>query len=235
FLLSSGWHETSVTIRLPQTGVEHVSEDEAPEFEVTGFYHHNILNMIVSAFQNISFLDYHLKGFQEMWDPGDGHLAEQVYGEVYTSEKYLEIEDELHPEPDCDGLETVVVSCMYYSDSTHLTSFGTAALWLIYLLFGLLSKCVHAQPTSGTAHHLVYMPSLPGYIRDVYKQYFNKPASLGILTFLKQELIHAIWKKLLTAEFLKAYTYGIVILCVDNIQWYIYPRFFLYSADYPEK
>ncbi len=100
--------------------------------------------MIVSAFQDTSFLDYHLKGFQEMWDPGDGHPVEQVYGEVYTSEKYLEMEDELHPEPDPDGLETVVVPCMYYSDSTHLTSFGTAALWPIYLLFGLLSKYVRA-------------------------------------------------------------------------------------------
>ncbi|SJL18057.1 uncharacterized protein ARMOST_21629 [Armillaria ostoyae] len=185
FSLSGDWHETLVTIRLPQTGVKHVSEEEAPKFEVTGIYHCNILDIIVSAFQDTSFLDYHLKGFQEMWDPGDGHPVERVYGEVYTSEKYLEMEDELHPEPDPDSLETVIVPCMYYSDSTHLSSFGTAALWPIYLLFGLLSKYVRAQPTSGAAHHLVYMPSLPDCIQDAYKQHFNKPASLGILTFLK--------------------------------------------------
>lgn len=160
FSLSGGWHETSVKIRLPQTGVKHVSEEEAPEFEVTGVYHCNILDMIVSAFQDTSFLDYHLKGFEEMWDPGDGHPVERVYSEVYTSERYLEMEEELHPEPDPDGLETVIVPCMYYSNSTHLTSFGTAALWPIYLLFGLLSKYVRARPTSGAIHHLVYMPSV---------------------------------------------------------------------------
>lgn len=47
--------------------------------------------------------------------------------------------------------------------------------------------------------------------------------------------MHAIWEKILDAEFIHAYTYGIVIECIDGIERRIYPRFFTYSADYPEK
>ena len=47
--------------------------------------------------------------------------------------------------------------------------------------------------------------------------------------------MHAVWKHLLDDEFLHAYTYGIVIECVDGVKRRVYPRFFTYSADYPEK
>lgn len=32
-----------------------------------------------------------------------------------------------------------------------------------------------------------------------------------------------------------AYEYGIIMTCADGIERRIYPRFFTYSADYPEK
>jgi len=47
--------------------------------------------------------------------------------------------------------------------------------------------------------------------------------------------MHAVWEKILDEDFLQAYTYGIVIKCLDGIERRIYPRFFTYSADYPEK
>jgi len=55
------------------------------------------------------------------------------------------------------------------------------------------------------------------------------------MTHCRRELMHAIWEKILDAEFIHAYTYGIVIECIDGIERRIYPRFFTYSADYPEK
>ncbi|SJL07030.1 uncharacterized protein ARMOST_10373 [Armillaria ostoyae] len=235
FSSSDGWNETSVTIRLPQTGIENTSEESAPEFKVTGIYHWNLLDVIVSAFQSTAFLDFHLKGFKEMWNPGNDQLPERVYGEVYTLDIYLAMEDEVRLTPDPNGLETVIAPCMLYSDSTHLTNFGTATLWPIYLLFGLLLKYVRAQPTAGALHHLMYMPSIPDKIQDAYLKYFEKPASPAILMFLKQELVHAIWAKLLSPEFMDAYVNGIVIFCADNIYWHIFPQFFVYSANYPEK
>jgi hypothetical protein len=47
--------------------------------------------------------------------------------------------------------------------------------------------------------------------------------------------MHAVWAKILDDCFIHAYTYGIVINCIDGIKRRIYPRFFTYSADYPEK
>ena len=47
--------------------------------------------------------------------------------------------------------------------------------------------------------------------------------------------MHAVWKFLLDDEFLHAYKYGILIKCQDGITRRVYPRFFTYSADYPEK
>lgn len=55
------------------------------------------------------------------------------------------------------------------------------------------------------------------------------------MTHCRRELMHAIWEKILDADFIHAYTYGIVIECIDGIERRIYPRFFTYSADYPEK
>jgi len=37
------------------------------------------------------------------------------------------------------------------------------------------------------------------------------------------------------AEFMAAYVHGIVIECADKIHRRFFPRFFTYSADYPEK
>ena len=47
--------------------------------------------------------------------------------------------------------------------------------------------------------------------------------------------MHGVWTKILDDDFLHAYTYGIVINCIDGIERRIYPQLFVYSADYPEK
>lgn len=51
----------------------------------------------------------------------------------------------------------------------------------------------------------------------------------------QREFIHEQWKVLLDEEFLEAYKHGIVITCCDGVKRRFYPRFFTYSADYPEK
>ncbi|KAK0495615.1 hypothetical protein EDD18DRAFT_1075548, partial [Armillaria luteobubalina] len=70
----------------------------------------------------------------------DGHM-ECVYGEVYTSDAFLEMEAVIVPEPGC-SLEMVVVPIMVYFDSTCLANFGTATLWLAYVSMGLMLKYV---------------------------------------------------------------------------------------------
>ncbi len=56
-----------------------------------------------------------------------------------------------------------------------------------------------------------------------------------LLTHARRELIHAVWRHLLDADFQHAYEHGMVIKCPDGIERRFYPRIFTYSADYPEK
>jgi hypothetical protein len=44
-----------------------------------------------------------------------------------------------------------------------------------------------------------------------------------------------IWLLLLDDDFVKAYVHGVLITCGDGIKRCIFPQFFTYAADYPEK
>jgi hypothetical protein len=69
----------------------------------------------------------------------------------------------------------------------------------------------------------------------MYKTVYDSAASTNVLTFLKRELVHAVWTLLLTDDFVNAYIFGIVVLCADGVSRRLFPRFFTYSANYPEK
>ena len=47
--------------------------------------------------------------------------------------------------------------------------------------------------------------------------------------------MQSVWRILLDDEFTDAYENGFVITFPDGIQRRVFPRFFTYSADYPEK
>jgi hypothetical protein len=79
------------------------------------------------------------------------------------------------------------------------------------------------------------MIQLPDSVQDWYRKTFDKVASSELLTHLKRELFQAIWFLLLDKEFLQAYEHGMVVLCADGVSRLVFPRFFTYSADYPEK
>ncbi len=159
---SDGWKEDFVMLKLPQTGFRFPSEDEAPSLEIPGVWHRPLLDVIVTAFQDASALDFHMKGFRQMWLRPDG-LTERVYGEAYTSDVFLDMEKQIMPEPGCT-LETVIAPMMLHSDSTHLTNFGTASLWPAYLGLGLMSKYMRAMLTSFGNHHVAYFPSVCLYL-----------------------------------------------------------------------
>jgi Plavaka transposase len=86
----------------------------------------------------------------------------RVFNEAFTSDSWIEAHDGLQKqcnEPGCQ-LEKVIAGLMFWSDSTHLASFGTAKVWPLYMYFGNLSKYIQAQPNSGACHHVAYIPSV---------------------------------------------------------------------------
>jgi hypothetical protein len=64
---------------------------------------------------------------------------------------------------------------------------------------------------------------------------FGKLATAAMLTHLRRELAHAIWRLVLDEDLIRAYTKGEAIKLFDKITRVMFPRFLFYSADYPEK
>jgi hypothetical protein len=65
------------------------------------------------------------------------------------------------PDPTVDpSVEVAIIAILLWSDSTHLTSFGTASLWPVYMYVGNLSKYVRGRPNAHAAHHIAYIPSV---------------------------------------------------------------------------
>ncbi|KAH9944804.1 hypothetical protein B0H21DRAFT_657575, partial [Amylocystis lapponica] len=152
-----GWVTAAVNIDIP-TG-----EKASPSrtFTVPGLRFRPLVGVIQAAFSEPLSRHFHLFPFKRFWHPVDSPDHEQrVYDELYTCDAFLKAHDELQkqpPEPDCH-LERVVAALMFWSDSTHLASFGTAKAWPIYLFFGNLSKYVRAKPRAASCHHIAYIP-----------------------------------------------------------------------------
>jgi hypothetical protein len=90
--------------------------------------------------------------------------AERVFTEAYTCDAVLEEEEQIQSQPrnpeDSPTIEYVLAVLMLWSNSTHLANFGTASLWPVYLFFGSLSKYIRCKPTTFSAHHVAYLPSV---------------------------------------------------------------------------
>jgi hypothetical protein len=181
FPSADGWRKGSVEIPLPMEGVKHKSEEDAPKFEVGGIWYRPLLGVIKSAYEDVSMRSFHLIPFKLFQSEGADiptassvfptnsdcedkmpPNSERIYTEVYTSDAMLEEDEKIRTMPrsseDNPDIEYIIAAILLWSDSTHLTSFGTACLWPIYCLFAGLSKYLRCCPTMFAAHHLAYIP-----------------------------------------------------------------------------
>ena len=213
------------------------------KFSVTGLHYRSLLSILLSAFADPLAAMFHLSPYKMFHKSPTSGVEQRVYSEMYDSDAFIEEHDlvqraALPPDnPDCKR-ERVVAAMMFWSDSTHLTNFGMAKLWPIYMMLGNLSKYVRALPSSGACMHVAYIPCLDDSFQDFASTSHSKWGTQKdeILRHCRKELMQAIWSFLLDdKDFLHAYTYGIVIQCIDGIERRVYPRIFTYSADYPEK
>jgi len=72
-------------------------------------------------------------------------------------------------------------------------------------------------------------------IQEYYKAQFGEPATAAVLKQLRRDLFHAVWAFLMDDEFIQAYVHGLISKLSDGIKRLSFPRFFIYSMDYPEK
>ena len=209
-------------------------------FSVPGLVYRKLTAVIQAVFSSPLASHFHFSPFKLFHRSPSGE--ERVFSEIFNSDAFIKEHDDVQraplppDQPDCK-LEKVVAALMIWSDSTHLANFGTAKLWPIYLLFGNISKYIHGQPNSGACQHVAYIPSLPDSFQDFAASFCSKwgTQKKDLMTHCRRELMHGVWKFLLDADFVHAYKYGMVVKCGDGIERRVYPRFFTYSADYPEK
>ncbi|OSC99224.1 hypothetical protein PYCCODRAFT_1416437 [Trametes coccinea BRFM310] len=246
FSEKDGWRESPIDLPLPKPRNDHGTEDAAPHFRVNGTYHRRLTDLIRSAAEDKRFSEqYHWIPYMYLWQPSPAAEDDmpndpiRIFTDIYNSNAALREFESIQQRPrnpeDGADVEYVMAPLLIWSDATHLTSFGSASLWPIYLYFGSLSKYIRGMPTEFAAHHLAYIPSLPDDLQDYYLHVYGTPISADVLTFCKRELMQRIWLLLLDDEFLDAYENGILVLCGDGVTRRIFPRILTYSADYPEK
>ena len=93
----------------------------------------------------------------------------RIWTDCYNSNAMLNEDAKIRSMPRMPGddlsVEYAVFPLLLWSDETHLSSFGSAYLWPIYLYFGSLSKYVRGRPTEFAAHHLAYIPQVRTFAR----------------------------------------------------------------------
>ncbi|KAH9952318.1 hypothetical protein BGW80DRAFT_1196843, partial [Lactifluus volemus] len=163
FLGSDGWKKGSVSIALPRAdSTNGGDESSAPRFKVDDVWHRSIVDIVIAAWQDPASSTYHLRPYHLFYEGGDDRPPERVYGEAYVSDLFMEMDTAIQmlpPEPGCT-LERIPSPLMLWSDSTHLTNFGTASMWPIYIQLANQSKYVRIKPTAFASHHLAYLPSV---------------------------------------------------------------------------
>lgn len=155
------WVESDVVIQVPD-GKPHDDDSDVPTYTFSGLHHRSLAAVVKSVFEDPASRYFHYTPFKQFWKPSPTEPPQRVYDEVYSSDAMIEAHINLlqsPPEPCCD-LERVIAAMMYWSDSTHLATFGSASLWPLYLFFGNQSKWVRGKPRSASCHHVAYIPKV---------------------------------------------------------------------------
>lgn len=162
---AEGWKSTTVKIKVPTS--DHVDEKNAPEIEIDGLWYRSFTDIIKEHLaQGDTVPQTHIP-YKEYWEPKAGSSPQRVYGELYSSDFWLDAHENLQkslpPQDPDDKIENVVLPLMFWSDSTRLTNFGTASLWPLYMFFGAHSKYARSKPALNTGCHVAYIPQVNRY------------------------------------------------------------------------
>jgi hypothetical protein len=169
-----GWEKTPVSILVPFQPRRNAvaSPDAAPRAYIAGdLYHRSLVEVVKEKLRNSVDTDYfHYEPYELNWQPGNSPEPIRVHGELYTSQAFIDAHNALQnspPEPQCN-LPRNIIALMFYSDSTHLTTFGDANLWPLYLYFGNESKYQRCKPSCNLANHVAYFQKVRSQLSPFY-------------------------------------------------------------------
>ena len=154
-----GWKVSQIKINVPfHAGTTHPG---TKIFEGVHLYHRSLVAVMKERISDPHyFRHFHIEPYKLLWQSSTsaGRRESRVHGEVYTSQAFLRAHTELLRSPHEPGckLPHVICAYMFWSDATHLTSFGNTKLWPVYVYFGNESKYRRGKPSTNSCNHVAY-------------------------------------------------------------------------------
>jgi len=178
----AGWTRTPVTITVPyqrRRGVPCEPLAGPRGYVIGDFYHRSLVSVITEKLSRLKESDlFHFKPSELSWQRAPDHTPIRVQGELYTSPAFINAHQALQnspPEPGCN-LPRFVVALMFWSDVTHLTTFGDAKLWPLYMFFGNESKYHRCRPSCHLCEHVAYFQAV-GILSPIVSSWFTNRIS----------------------------------------------------------
>lgn len=155
--VDAGWIEESISLTVPFH--KRLANPGNKVFEAGTFHRRSIVSVIRERLAGADGHHFHYEPYELHWQPRLEESPIRVFGELYTSPEFHRVHQDLQnspPEPGCDK-PRVVVGLMFASDVTHLTQFGDAKLWPVYMYFGNDSKYRRCKPSCYLCNHIAYL------------------------------------------------------------------------------
>lgn len=184
---SPGWSTERVSIRIP-TGEKRTKEfqreaarqqrmreshessadplDSVPGilFASPDLHVRSIIQVMIDTFQNdAGTKQFHFHPYEQYYSPpGSDAPPQRVYDDLYSSQAWIDEDIKLQHSPreeDC-SLPRIIAALMFWSDATHVSTFGQAKMWPLYMCFGNQPKDLREKSGSNAMRHLAYLPSV---------------------------------------------------------------------------
>ena len=126
----------------------------------------SLLHTMVETIQeDLPTGEVHWHGYEEHWQPPYlGLPSERVWGDIYTSDAFLQAERDLLSSQVNFTHPSVVIAYMFWSDSTQLAQFGQAKAWPIYAYIGNQTKYTRCKPSARSARVIGYIPPVRDFL-----------------------------------------------------------------------
>lgn len=184
-LAAQGWINDTIEIALPKERIKYATMADVPKIKIEGAWRRPVTPITEGICKDPLLSKHRQFNGYELWhkDPVTGE-TERVFGEIFTSDAFLEEETRIRALPrnpeDTDDVEYVVFPWGLYSDGTHLANFGTASLWPVYAYDLGLPKDVCSKPSNFAANHIAYIPSVSRSVL-VIRHFIDNGSSFRIL------------------------------------------------------
>jgi Plavaka transposase len=155
----TGWKRTAISINVP---FHHRMATPGTQSYLAGELFHRSIVSVIRERVSSDDTHFHYDPYELLWKSTSDAEEVRIHGELYNSAAFLFEHKKLQespPEPGCDA-PRAIIALMFWSDETHLTSFGDAKLWPCYLYFGNDSKYRRAKPSSHLGSHIAYFQTV---------------------------------------------------------------------------